>query len=461
MKNIINAIIALLLMLYAALSAVSCEKFIETDFPNNQLATEQVFEDEKTADAALAGLYSGLWTGSVISGTTDGSGALLGNYTDDITCVFTSAGNGILDIYHNQPLATNATVSQVWTTAYQEVYMANSIIEGVEKSKSLSASAKSRIKGEAMLIRSLIYYYLYQMYGEIPYTTTTDYVYNSTLSRMPKTEFLPRLDADISEAVNLLPLAYRNAERIYINKAAGLVLQAKMKMMLGKWQETEALCQTVIQNADYIFQNDLSKVFRKTGKHIIWQLKPKNNTDPTSEAVLYNFVGAPTSFILNPDLIASFSSADLRRQNYFTPVIFGSQINYKQTKYKVTTATNTTEYSVIYRLEDVYLMLAEALTMQNKTAQAVPLINQTRQRAGLTPLGTSISQAQAMEEIKNERRKEFFAEHGSRFIDLKRWGQLDLLQSVKPNWKTTNQYLPLPQKEMLLNSHLTPQNDGY
>ncbi|WP_228442464.1 RagB/SusD family nutrient uptake outer membrane protein [Chryseobacterium indologenes] len=461
MKNIINSIIALLLMLYAALSAVSCEKFIDTDFPNNQLATEQVFEDEKTADAALAGLYSGLWTGSVISGTTDGSGALLGNYTDDITCVFTSAGNGILDIYHNQLLATNATVSQVWTTAYQQVYMANSIIEGVEKSKSLSVSAKSRIKGEAMLVRSLIYYYLYQMYGEIPYTTTTDYVYNSTLSRIPKNEFLPRLEADISEAVNLLPSAYRNAERIYINKAAGLVLQAKMKMMLGKWQETEVLCQTIIQNADYVFQNDPSKVFQKTGKHIIWQLKPKNNTDPTSEAVLYNFVGAPTSFILNPDLISSFSATDLRRQNYFTPVVFGSQTNYKQTKYKITTATNTAEYSIIYRLEDVCLMLAEALTMQNKTTQAVPFINQTRQRAGLTPLSTSISQAQAMEEIKNERRKEFFAEHGSRFIDLKRWGQLDLLQPVKPNWKATNQYLPLPQKEMLLNSHLTPQNDGY
>jgi hypothetical protein len=94
--------------------------------------------------------------------------------------------------------------------------------------------------------------------------------------------------------VNLLPSAYRNAERIYIIKAAGLVLQAKMKMMLGKWQETEVLCQTIIQNADYVFQNDPSKVFQKTGKHIIWQLKPKNNTDPTSEAVLYNFVGAPT-----------------------------------------------------------------------------------------------------------------------------------------------------------------------
>ena len=118
-------------------------------------------------------------------------------------------------------------------------------------------------------------------------------------------------------------------------------------------------------------------------------------------------------------------------------------------------------YSVIYRLEDVYLMLAESLMKQNKTAQAVPFINYTRQRAGLTALTTSISQSQAMEEIKNERRKEFFAEHGNRFLDLKRWGQLDQLKPVKVNWKATNQFFPLPQKEMLLNMNLTPQNDGY
>ena len=461
MKNIINQMMYLLVMLAALLSTIACEKFVETDFPNNQLATEMIFEDEKTADAALAGLYSGLWTGSVISGTSDGSGALLGTYSDDITCVFTSAGNAILDIYNNQPLATNSTVSLVWTNAYQQIYMANSIIEGVERSKSLSESAKDRIKGEALMIRSLIYFYLYQIYGEIPYTDTTDYVYNSTLNRMPKDQFLIKLETDISEAVNLLPTAYRNAERIYINKVVGYVVLAKMKMLIGKWQEAEILCQTVIQNPDYVFQNDLSKVFQKTGKHIIWQLKPKNNTDPTNEALLYNFVSAPTSFVLNPDLINSFSMGDLRRQQYFVAVVFGSQTNYKQTKYKVTTTTNSTEYSVIYRLEDVYLMLAESLMKQNKTAQAVPFINYTRQRAGLTALTTSISQSQAMEEIKNERRKEFFAEHGNRFLDLKRWGQLDQLKPVKVNWKATNQFFPLPQKEMLLNMNLTPQNDGY
>jgi len=461
MKNIFNHIICFLLMLLTALNIISCEKFVETDFPNNQLATEMVFEDEKTADAALAGLYSALWTSSVVSGTSDGSGALLGTYTDDITCVFTSAGNSVLDIYNNNPLPTNATISLVWTNAYQQIYMANSIISGVEKSKSLSPSSKARIRGEAMFIRSLIYYYLYQMFGEIPYTDTTDYLYNSTLKRMPKDQFLVRLETDMSEAVNLLPLSYRHAERIYVNKAVGYVVLARMKMMLGKWQEAEVISQMIIQSSDFVFQNDITKIFQKSGKHIIWQLKPKNNTDATLEAVMYNFTGAPTSFVLNPDLISSFAADDLRRQNYFTAVVFGSQTNYKQTKYKITTATNTTEYSIIYRLEDVYLILAESLLRQNKTSLAVPFINYTRQRAGLSALSSSISQAQAFLELKAERRKEFFAEHGTRFMDLKRWGELDQLQAVKPNWKTTNQFLPLPQKELLLNSNLTPQNDGY
>lgn len=449
------------MILAVLLSTVSCEKLIETDFPNNQLATGLVFEDEQTAEAALAGLYSGLWNSSVISGTADGAGLALGTYADDITCVSTTGSNGIVDIYNNNQLATNTSVSAIWSNAYQQIYMSNSIIEGVENSKSLSAQVKDRITGEALFIRSLIYFYLYQIYGEIPYTDTTDYVYNTTLGRMPMNDFLARLDTDLSEAVNLLPSAYRNAERIYANKATGYVLLAKLKMNLGKWQEAEVLCQAILQTSGYSFQNDLSKVFLKSSPHIIWQLKPKNNNDPTKEATVYNFVSAPGAFVLNPDLISSFAANDLRRQYYFTAVPYGSQVNYKQTKYKITTATNTTEYSVIYRLEDICLMLAESLVKQNKVSAAVPFINLTRQRAGLSPLGTSVSQVQAMNEISNERRREFFGEHGSRFLDLKRWGQLNELKTVKPNWQTFHRYWPLPQKEILLNANLHPQNDGY
>ncbi|WP_228426441.1 RagB/SusD family nutrient uptake outer membrane protein [Chryseobacterium carnipullorum] len=52
-------------------------------------------------------------------------------------------------------------------------------------------------------------------------------------------------------------------------------------------------------------------------------------------------------------------------------------------------------------------------------------------------------------------------EHGIRFFDLKRWGLLDQLIPVKTNWKSYHAQWPIPQKELLLNPNLNPQNTGY
>lgn len=217
----------------------------------------------------------------------------------------------------------------------------------------------------------------------------------------------------------------------------------------------------VLQSSDYTFQNDISKVFQKTGTHIIWQLKPKNSGDATKEAALYNFSGIPTTYMLNVDLVTNFSANDLRKQNYMAAVTSQGQTNYRPVKYKNLAAANTSEDSVIFRLEEVYLLYAEVLIEQNKVAEAIPFINKTRQRAGLSALSTGMNAASAKEELKQEKRKEFFSEHGTRFFDLKRWGQLDQLTSVKTNWKPYHGQWPLPQKELLLNPNLNPQNEGY
>ncbi|CAA7387712.1 RagB/SusD family nutrient uptake outer membrane protein [Chryseobacterium fistulae] len=453
--------IATALLTAVLLFNISCEKFIETDFPSNQIPTQLVFEDEQTADAALAGLYSGLWTNSMFSGGIDGMGALLGTYTDDLTCVYTSSSNGALDLFNNQQIPTNTAVTSFWTYAYQQIYAANSIIEGARNSKTLSGAVKDRIRGEALFVRSLLYMQLYQIFAEIPYTDTTDYVVNSQLSRMPKDDLLTKIETDLSEAVNLLPTAYKNTERIYPNKYAGYMALAKMKMLLKKWNEADVLCSTIMQNSAYVYQTDMIKVFQKSGSHIIWQLKPKNNNDATKEASLYTFTGAPTSFVLRPDLVSLFSTTDLRRQNYMAAVPFGQQTNYRSAKYKNLAVNNPTEYSIIYRLDEVCLMQAEILTELNRASEAIPLINRSRQRAGLPALSSTLSANDVKIQMRDEKRREFFTEHGIRFFDLKRWGLLDQLVIVKPNWKSFHSKWPLPQKELLLNPKLNPQNTGY
>ncbi|MCD1117542.1 RagB/SusD family nutrient uptake outer membrane protein [Chryseobacterium turcicum] len=457
----IKYIIAAGMLSTALLCNISCEKFIETDFPSNQIPTQLVFEDEQTADAALAGLYSSLWTNSMYSGGVEGMGALLGTYTDDLSCVYTSSSNGALDLFNNQQIPTNTAVTSFWTFAYQQIYAANSIIEGVRNSKTLSDAVKDRITGEALFVRSILYMQLYQIFGEIPYADTTDYVVNSQLGRMPKNELLLKIETDLSEAINLLPTTYKNAERIYPNKYAGYMVLAKMKMLLKKWNEAEILCSTIMQNSTYVYQTDITKVFQKSGTHIIWQLKPKNTNDATKEASLYTFSGAPTSFVLRPELISLFAATDLRRQNYIATVPFGQQTNYRSAKYKNLAVNNPTEYSIIYRLDEVYLMQAEILTELDRSSEAIPLINRSRQRAGLPTLSNTLSANDVKIQMREEKRREFFTEHGIRFFDLKRWGLLDQLVMVKPNWKSFHSNWPLPQKELLLNPKLNPQNTGY
>jgi hypothetical protein len=61
-----------------------------------------------------------------------------------------------------------------------------------------------------------------------------------------------------------------------------------------------------------------------------------------------------------------------------------------------------------------------------------------------------------------ERKVELFSEFGHRFFDLKRLDKLDAeLNLTKPSWSTYMKNLPIPQRELLLNPNLLPQNNGY
>jgi hypothetical protein len=453
--NILLIVIILLLLK----TTISCEKLVEVEIPNNQITTAQVFEDSQTANAALAGLYAGLWNNSPISG--DQVGKLLGSYTDDLDCYAATATNGIFDIYKNQQIDNNPTIYTFWSTAYQQIYVANAIIEGAENSLALSLDEKNRIKGEALLARSVLYFYLQQVFGDIPYPVNTDYQVNQSLGKTPSTAVLTKLENDLMQSIMKLKDEYRNSERIFPNKKVAQLMLAKIYMSEHRWGDAELLLREISQSPLYQFESNITKVFQKSGTHILWQLKPKNSGDATKEASTYYFVNAaPSNYALSPNLVSSFSGTDLRKSNWMTTVTFNGTTWYRTDKYKNRT-NNTTEYSILFRLDEVYLLLAEALVQQNRITEAIPYVNATRQRAGLALLTASITQGELVDEILLENRKEFFTEMGHRFIDLKRIDRLPTLIPVKPNWKEYHKLWPLPQKELLLNSNLNPQNNGY
>ncbi len=444
-----------------ALLIASCENLVEVDHPANQIGTEQVFEDLQTAHAALAGLYAGLRDQSLITGGSYyGVGALLGSYADDLDCYFYDQ-NGVVDISNNQQQKTNSNIETIWNTAYQQVYYANSIIYGAEHSTALAEGDKNRIRGEALLVRSLIYFYLQQIFGDIPYTASLDYEYNRKLNKTGAATVLEQLKSDLEEAISLLPDDYRDTERIYPNRKAAQLLLARIYLLQQEWPLAEQAAKSIMQSPLYQFQPDLDEVFHSSGTHILWQLKPQNSGDAVPDASFYYFTGStPNSFVLSQDLLHTFAENDLRKTHWMALETFEGQRWYRPCKYKNLPGDNTNEYAVVFRLEEVYFIMAEALARQNRLDEALPYLNATRQRAGLTALASLTGEA-FNSELLAEKRREFFAESGLRFLDLKRWGRLNDLSAVKPNWQDYKQLWPLPQKELLLNINLSPQNPGY
>ena len=438
----------------------SCEDWVEVDDPDNQLGTTQVFEDSQTANAALAGLYAGLRDQSVIAGAGYRTLAtLLDSYTDNLDCYYYDL-NGVMAIYQNQQQETNTNIESMWNTAYGQIYYANSIIYGATHSTKLSDTDKNQITGEALLIRSFIYFYLQQVFGDIPYTTSLDYEYNRNLTKTDATAVLEQLEADVTEAASLLEDEYRDTERIYLNRKAAQLLLARIYLLREEWELAEQMAGTILQSPLYEFEEDINEVFHKTGKHILWQLKPENNGDATTEAGFYYFDNvAPNAYTLTQDLMAIFTGNDLRKQAWMAEVTFDGESWYRPYKYK-NRSDNTSEYSVVFRLEEAYFIMAEVLANQNRVDEALPYLNATRERAGLVAF-TSLSEEDFIDELLAEKRREFFTEFGHRFLDLKRTGRLDELSAVKANWEAYMQVWPLPQDELLLNPNLNPQNTGY
>lgn len=439
----------------------SCEQAIEVDDPINQIHTGQVFEDANTAYAALDQIYTELQTNSLFSGGSSGAGALLGTYTDDLDLFLPPGSSDNTYLFLNQLLPTNSIVKSVWANAYKEIYMANAVISGVRSSTGISTANRDRIEGEATVIRSMVYLNLMQIFGEIPYTVTTDYSVNQRLTKKPEAEILQLLASDLQTAVTLLSDDYRDPSRIYVNRKVAQMVLANVNLLNKNWVEAESLCRTIIQSPDYVFEADITKVFKKTGAHHLFLLKTLTDGTPVPETKIYYFTSPPPqNYVLSTDLATSFSAGDLRRLNWIKEVGNYPAVFYRNDKYK-NVITNNDEYSVVYRLEQVYFMLAESLIKQNKTEEATAWINKTRVRAGLAELPLTLNQEQLLGELITERRKEFFAEQGHRFYDLKRLGQLGVLKQHKPNWQDFNGRWPLPLSELLLNPNLAPQNPNY
>ncbi|RUT71591.1 RagB/SusD family nutrient uptake outer membrane protein [Flavobacterium cupreum] len=438
---------------------ISCDNFVEVDLPGSQLNGETVFEDATTANAAMAGVYTKLRDTGLLTGRSTGLSCRLGLYSDELDYYQANDPNYF---YTNSLFSAESGIQDLWNQSYNVIYSSNAVIEGVSASKSLSQNDKNHLKGEALFVRTLIHFYLLNLYGEIPYVKTTDYVQNSKVHKMPVSEVYNQIVNDLSEAVLLLPEDYISSERVRPNKAATHALLARVYLFMGLWAEAANSASAVLNNPLYTWEPDLDKIFLKGSTTTIWQFIPDSNTANSAEGNLFIFnSGPPASVALNNNLMSSFESNDQRKTHWTRAITDGNLTWYHAYKYKLDSGAGiSSEYSVVFRLAEQYLIRAEARARQGDLIGAKEDLNKIRNTAGLNDTN-ALTSAEITTAVLNERRFEFFTEFGHRFFDLKRTGILDTTLASKPGWSHDDALWPLPAQELQANPNLNPQNSGY
>jgi len=443
----------------------ACEPFVEVEVPNDRITSETVFSDDATAREAMDGVYIQLFNTAFAAGGNQSVSFLGGLSTDTYTV--TNAVPEMEAFAAHQLEATNSLNLALWSGAYNTIYMCNAILDGITDNSSLSLETRAALEGESRFIRAFTYFYLTNLYGDVPLITQTNYTINALKARSPQTEVYDNILKDLSLSAELLDTDYPDNDRTRANRFTALGLLARVHLYRENWEQAETYSSEVLAATDfYELPDDLNTVFLANSPEALWQVSPEGwggtftHTRDGNLLIRITPTGSPVT--LKETFIADWEAGDLRQENWIGSLTSSSETYYYPYKYKIqydATGSNYSEYAMVMRLAEQYLIRAEARTRQGKLETAVADLNVIRERAGLEPLVyiPVFTQERLLDGVMQQRYHELFSEWGHRWLDLKRTGKaLEVLEGVSES----DLLYPIPEAELLKNPNLT-QNAGY
>ena len=484
-----------MIVLTCLITELGCKKLVEVAPPITSVNGESVFKEDVTASAVLTGIYTNM-SNTLINQTSMGwltNVCFTTGLTGDELMLFDISNTGFASYLNN---SLSPQEFSTWANVYKMIFIANSAIEGVTKATSLTPKIKVQLLGEAKFVRAFCYFYLVNLYGDVPLALSTDYSINRFLPRASKTIVYNQIIQDLNEAKDLLSqdfisgdLVSKTSERLRPTKWAAMSMLSRTYLYTQDFSKAESEATSIINNNTLFDLVPIDDAFKKNSKESIWQLQPvgANVESNTREGQLFVLPSTGLSFSTNPvylrpDLVASFEANDIRKTNWIKSIVNNGISFYYPNKYKVGRVnTSVVEYSTVLRLSEQYLIRAEARIHLGKTQDGIADLNRIRKRATdtamdpaeqLKQLSSALSQIDALKAVEHERRVELFTEWGHRWFDLKRTQGfnvpsksradevLSILKGV--NWQTTDQLFPIPQIDITLNPNLVGhQNLGY
>ncbi len=180
-----------------------CKKLVEVNAPVTNVNSANVYAEDATAASVLTGIYTNM-SQSALGGFTVNSFMSFypGLSADEYTLQSPFSNDAYAVVYDNTLSATNNP--NFWLSAYSYIYTCNAAIEGVTAATTVTPAVKQQLLGEAYFLRGLHYFYLTNLYGNVPLALSTNYQTNAVLAGTPQPQVYQQVIADLLTAQSLL-----------------------------------------------------------------------------------------------------------------------------------------------------------------------------------------------------------------------------------------------------------------
>ncbi|MDR1527607.1 MAG: RagB/SusD family nutrient uptake outer membrane protein [Dysgonamonadaceae bacterium] len=521
------------LMGLAVLSLVSCNEWLNLE-PEDGVIRDRFWKTKEETQSAVMGCYTSLMEVDMMRRYF-----VWGEMRAEMVGVSANADEYLIAIKNGEITSDNEYTR--WAVFYRTINQCNTVLElatlAKERDLSFSDALLKQFEAEVTCIRSLAYFYLIRTFRDVPYITQAS-IYDDQPFMIPKTDqeaIVDSLIVSLRAVENNLPASYNDVAStkgrftVYSLKT----LLADIYLWKGDYDNCIDLCTQVIGSGKYSLvpvgreevliesmtpgvsdtvyypnTGDIASLFSKlyvTGNSIESILELQFGTDKENGLLSLLLPSLPPLQAKMDNFTEYFPSSAIDR-GWFD--IRAEGVSYKQgyvwkwiglSRDEFTFRQSGQRYAnwIFYRLADVILMKAEALTQkaiatgnkQEQLAEAKDLLQQIRTRAN-APESTDLLYKQTgaidgktLEEfILNERVREFTFE-GKRWFDVLRHARRDnysernlnyllrlailaaapeKVNSLQSKWQGSHgsHYLPIYFEELQTNKNLI-QNEFY
>lgn len=444
-----------LIIIVAIMLLQGCTKLLDQT-PYDYPTLNTFWQTGKDAESGLAGCYVELRS-QLLNGD---AGMAYFTYGDFPTQVF---GSGVWDQNPFQghfEYYSGGGLSD-YSGWYKTINSVNTLLEKVpaiplnkfNANIKTATAERDKILGEAYFIRAYTYFYMARIWGTFPLMLKSISSASDAINDIPystNAQILDQSMLDLTEAAKRLQWGYTasNERAVRANKGSVYALIAHINMWRARLSQpvasapafiakAEAACDSVINKGGYqlVDSTAYSSIFKGKSAEGIFEIEfsVANNEYFADGGFTSNFLAKPIIpngrdnpiFQFSSDFLGLFNDQkDARNRAFFYNLGGNGTMCTKYTSITYPTADQLTwrtdDHLIIFRLADIILLRAEALTRLNRSADARIWLNKVRNRAGVGDYhGTDASLAH---EVYVQMRKELFLE-GHNLYDMVRTGE--------------------------------------